>query len=132
MVDSIMTLQDRAQAHLQRMDIVVRAAEIKWGIMFGLSALVPTELAAKFQTQWDKLSAAIMASDHEGVIVLADGVVRGVWALDAAAVAAGHVPGALVAVGVGVVVPKAVEASSVAINVPNDAFWRGGGDELSF
>ena len=116
-----MELQDRAQKYLERMDYIVRAAEIKWGIMFGLSALVPAELAAKFQTQWEKLSAAIMASDHEGVIVLTDGVVRGVWALEKAALDSGATPLGLSPIGLGVaVMPPEKVSEYVPSGLPMD------------
>ncbi len=97
-----MELNDRAQAYLQRMDLVVRAAEIKWGILFALERLVPPELAAKFQAQWQKLSGAVMAKDYDEVIVHADGVIRGVWALEKVALEMGHVPEALSGIGLGV------------------------------
>ena len=98
-MNSGMTLQHRSQAHLNRMDWVVRAAEIKWGMMGGLESLVPPNLAAKFALQWGRLSEAIMANAHEDVIVLADGVVRGIWALERVAVLAGAEPSPLPGIG---------------------------------
>ena len=99
-----MELQERAQKHIERMDYVVRTSEIKWGMMFGLSALVPLELAAKFDLQWQKLSEAIMDSRHEDVVMLSDGVIRGVWALEKVAVLNGHEPLPLSPIGLGVAV----------------------------
>jgi len=100
-----MELMERAQRHLERMDIVVRASEIKWGVMVpggaGLLGMVPPELAAKFNTQWDKLSDAITNSRHEDVIVLADGVVRGIWALERVVVLGGMEPSPLLSIGLG-------------------------------
>lgn len=97
-----MELNERAQSYLERMDYVVRAAEIKWGIMFGLEALVPAELAAKFKTQWNHLSEAVMTNDYEGIITHADGVVRGVWALERMAIQSGQEPLVLPPIGLGV------------------------------
>ena len=87
-----MNPQERAQKHLERLDQVMRGAEIKWGILFRLETLVPEELSAKFKVQWNKLSESIMNANHADTILLADGAVRGIWALEAAALAAGCVP----------------------------------------
>ncbi len=107
-----MNLIDREIAHLTRMDFVVRTCEIKWGLMFGITRLVPPELAAKFDLQWLKLSEAIMLKDHEGVMMLSDGVIRGIWAMERAAILEGHIPHALSPIGLGsseIVIPKAPE-----------------------
>lgn len=98
-----MELMDVAQYHLKRMDLVVRASEIRWGMFGALEQLVPPELAAKFQTQWQKLTAAVMESRHEDVCVLADGVIRGIWALENRAIIDGHTPLNLSPIGLVVV-----------------------------
>lgn len=120
-----MELQERAQKHLERMDIVVRAVEIKWGLMNlgagGVEQLVPSELAAKFQAQWDKLSSAVTEQRYEDVILLSDGVVRGVWAMDKAAMAAGHEPGALLPIGAGLApLPEPKQSEYVPSGRPMD------------
>lgn len=94
-----MTPLEKSQKHLERMDAVVRAAEIKWGAPFRLVQLVPDDLAAKFDRQWQSLSSAITESRHEDVCLLADGVIRGVWALEKTAMATGHEPLTLASIG---------------------------------
>ena len=122
-MNNIMSLQERAQRHIERMDIVVKAAEIKYGLLAGITAEpVPPELAAKFDAQWQKLSEAIMDSRHEDVIVLADGVVRGIWALDRFVVLAGADPLALSPIGLEthVMASNEVVGEYVASGLPLD------------
>lgn len=117
-----MELIDRAQAHIVRMDVVVRAAEIKWGLMGSLETLVPPELAAKFQTQWGKLSEAVMANAYEDIMLLADGVVRGIWAMERVAVLAGSEVQGLSPIGLGtsVMAPIEVVSEYVPSGLPMD------------
>jgi len=126
-----MELKERATAHIARLDMVVKAAEIKWGVPLLLETLVDANLAAKFGRQWDALSDAIMGSRHEEVIELADGAIRGVWAMEKAALAAGQVPAALAPIGVAVPVKEVAHVEN-KINVPPNEFWKNGGDTIPF
>ena len=128
---------ERSQLHLNRLDLVVRAAEIKWGIMDRLETLCSPETATKFGNHWAKLSMAIMASEYEDVVLLADGAVRGVWRMEAEAIAAGHTPGALMPLGVGGSAPISFEppvAAPKGFNgtVPDAAWFKAGGDPVPF
>ena len=128
-----MTPTDKAQAHLHRLDIVVKAVEIRWGVCFGVQAFVPPELWQKFDRQWSALNAAITENRHEDVVTLADGAVRGVWALDKAAWEAGHSPPPLPAYGQEhktPVDPAKIENKGIA--ELGSEFWRNGGDALPF
>lgn len=120
---------EKAQAHLHRMDWVVKGAEIKWGLFTALEDKLGGELAAKFKRQWEALSAAVMAQDHDGVATLADGVIRGVWALEKAAFEMGLVPDPLPEIGAGVAPVVITPPSETIKPLPKD-FWTGGGDKL--
>lgn len=123
---------ETAQRHIERLDIVVRACEIKWGVCFMIEKKVPAELWAKFQRQWDALSAAITGCDYEIVPDLADGAVRGVWALEKAAMDAGHVPEPLCAPVVVDLSPRESPGPKHEIQQLPPDFWKNGGDTLAF
>ncbi len=124
--------EDRARAALQVLDITVSALEIKWGVCFGVTAHAPPELVAKFDRQWEKLNAAITDARHEDVVVLAQGTIRGCWALDKAALDAGNVP-TLPEVGAGAPAAGSSRVSAGEVSEPLPAgFWKGGGDEIPF
>lgn len=126
-----MELKDRAQSHIQRMDLIVHASEVKWGLMFRLKQLVPDDLAAKFQRKWDELSEAVMDKRYEDTIILSDDIIRGVGVLEAAAVDAGHVPEDLLPIGVET--PRVVhESVPSGVETLPKSFWRDGGDDLPF
>ena len=126
-----MELKDRAQSHISRMDLIVHASEIRWGMMFRLKHLVPDELAEKFTRQWRALGDATMDKRYEDMVSLSDGVIRGMWALEAAAMDAGHVPEDLLPIGVET--PRVVhEDAPSAIETLPKSFWDGGGESIPF
>lgn len=127
-----MELKERAHRHIERMDFVVRAAEIKWGIPLMLTTLIEPDLAGKFQRQWQALSAAISECRDADVIELTDGAIRGIWAMERAALDAGHKPNALSPIGVAPKEPEAATEKVNKINVPPDKFWKDGGDSIPF
>ena len=130
-----MEQRDIAQKHLNRMDAVVHAAEIKWGILMQLRHMVEPELAEKFDRQWAKLSLALEECRHDDVIALADGTIRGIWAMEAQAMASGHIP--LPIQPYEVKTPDKADmgvcdtVEDEIIPLGND-FWANGGDELPF
>jgi hypothetical protein len=126
-----MELIDRAQSHLNRMDFVVKSIEIKWGIMFAVLSLVPPELAEKFQRQWQSLNNALAENRHEDIISLTDGVIRGCWALDKAAMSAGNDPQRLDQIGIETPV-MAQETPRREIKQLPPEFWTSGGDLIPF
>ena len=76
---------------VQPLDLVAIGMEGKWG--YGrLTRLVSTEMAQKFGSAQDRLTAAIKADDADEVTARAVVLMRGWQALEDAAVAAGHTP----------------------------------------
>jgi hypothetical protein len=126
-----MELQDRAQEHIKRMDIVVRATETKWGIFLPLH-LVPVPLKEAFDRQWSKLSQAILESRHEDVMILADGVIRGLWKIDDTLNRAGVEPADLNPIGVVSEVSHKLEEDTKMIQALPKSFFDNGGDEIPF
>ena len=127
-----MELSIRARKHIERLDIVVKAAEVKWGVPLQLEQLVPPEMAAKFGRQWDALSAAITSGNYEDMIELADGAIRGVWAMDKAALDAGNVPATPSPIGAkNDFVPEAAKVEET-IKPLSKEFWDQGGDVIDF
>lgn len=126
-----MTPQDKAQRHLERLDVVIRASEIKWGL-FRLETLVPEDLAAKFKRQWDGLSLAITEARHEDVVVMADGAIRGIWAMEKTAMGAGCDPEALLPFGAVAEKPKDGYILDKTLRSMPPEFWAGGGDSIPF
>lgn len=122
--------QHRAQKHLQRMDIVMKAAEIKYGVMFTESNLINLELRNKFARQWEKLNSAIMECRYHDVCTLADGVVRGVWAIEKAMEASQAAPCGLTPIGIGTL-PEAAPVQKQGVKTLPAEFWRSG-DEIGF
>ncbi len=76
---------------MYRLDIELHKSTLKWGVGRLLSLASP-ELKAKWDTQMEKLNAAILAGDVPLVEELVVGSCRGVMALERSASAAGHVP----------------------------------------
>lgn len=72
-------------------DRAARAMEEKWGVE-RLPALVAPELAARFGKAMARLNAAIDKADADEVAGAVGICTRGLAAMDAAAVAAGHAP----------------------------------------
>ena len=79
----------RMQQALHRYDDVVSEVERKWGVD-RLVWLVPVELRERFEAQMDKLNAAI--DKCEGVEHEVEVTLRGVAAIEQAAIAAGAKP----------------------------------------
>jgi hypothetical protein len=125
-----MDIIETAQRHIERLDIVVRACEIKWGVCFGIEMKIPKDLWDKFQRQWDALSAAISGCDHASVPDLADGAVRGVWAMEKAALDAGYTPEPLLPCAVRPWQQETPKPASNGIQERSKEFWKNGGDEL--
>lgn len=126
-----MDLKERAQKHIERLDIIVKATEIKWGVMWQIEALVPQELADKFNRQWEALSSAITDRRHEDVIDLSDGAVRGIWAMEKAAILAGNAPVQLSTIGMAIAEPVTADVSTHIPQLP-PSFWAQGGDTINF
>ena len=127
-----MNIKKAAEYHLHRMDIIISAAEIRWGIMMQLVNLAGGELAEKFERQWSALSAAILESRYADIVILSDGVCRGVWALERAAIAAGHVSQSLPPYVHERASIASVEVSVQEIKKLPAEFWDKGGDEIGF
>jgi len=83
--------QYETMRHCERLDAVTKSYESRWGIA-RLDKLVSAATAEKWQRQWGKISAAIMANDHVTLAGLVDGTVRGWAAIEAEALALGHTP----------------------------------------
>jgi len=83
--------QYETSRHCERLDAVTREYESRWGVA-RLDKLVSTATNEKWQRQWAKISAAIMANDHVTLAGLVGGTVRGWVALEQEAVALGHKP----------------------------------------
>lgn len=77
--------------HIDKLDQVAIKFESKWGPDV-LPRLVPSDMAAKWKAQTDKLNDAIQSRNLPMVADLVAGTIRGYSALDAAATAAGHTP----------------------------------------
>ena len=126
-----MELIDRSQEHLKRMDIVMRSMETKWGIFLPLH-LVPVPLKDAFERQWSKLSQATITANYEDVIMLSDGVIRGLWKIDDTLNRAGVSTDELIPIGVVGKVSKKLEDETHIIKTLPKSFFDGAGDKIPF
>lgn len=85
------TLQIEAGRLIRHLDEAVRKFEATWGVN-RLQELAPPELREKWDRQWQKTGDAVCAIDLENMRAMVDGSIRGLLALESAAVAAGHKP----------------------------------------
>ena len=76
---------------LERLEQVGKGHEAIWGVGV-LTSLAAASTRLKWDRQWSRLSAAVMAADHAATIDLAAGLVRGWGVLVAEAEAGGHKP----------------------------------------
>jgi hypothetical protein len=82
---------DRVQGIVARLDAFVEELERKWGVG-RLALLVPDELRSRFETQKERLAAAIRSEKEKFVTTQADGMRRAWSALERAAQDAGEQP----------------------------------------
>ncbi len=126
-----------AQAHLYRLDIITKSTEVKWGLAGRIETLCTKGTADKICAHWDRLSNAIICNEYDDIVLLSDGMVRGWWLADAEAIANGHTPQALPALGV-VAIPVAEQntrtppQTGYTGDVPPSSWFKAGGDEIPF
>lgn len=88
---SLLPHQQEINQWLQRLDDVSRGFEARWG--YGrLERLCSPALAVKWDSQWQRMNAAIQAQHLADVATLAQGCMRGWAAVEADALALGHKP----------------------------------------
>lgn len=85
------TVDENISRYITRLDQVAVDYESRWGVG-RLEKIVSPEMLNKWESQKEKLEAAVHSSDLSKVVALVEGSIRGWEAMEADAIRLGHKP----------------------------------------